>query len=296
MIVSETIFPSPLGEWRVASAAPPQELSSHVVSFWESGGHVGFGYEKLLPRGTAELIFNLAGPQLMYPGGDFSRKKVFKKAWVSGLFDQPLYVGPAYDAKRIGTHLVGVSITPAAIYSLFGLQAFELTSRVFEADELFGSEINGVWQQVANAATTEQRFQTISNFLKTCQLKLARTPPFGALWAMQQTQLSSGSIRISDLCSELSISRKHLSSLFKRTVGLNPKMFGRLTRFRAAMDRLDFVQPGGFAGLAIDLGYADQAHFINEFNLFAGEPPSRFLNSRSSDGESVLYESIQTDR
>jgi len=49
-------------------------------------------------------------------------------------------------------------------------------------------------------------------------------------------------------------------------------------------------QQGGFAGLAYDLGFTDQAHFINDFSSFAGESPTRFLQNVSSDGESVLFE------
>lgn len=296
MNIVEMTFPSPLGEWRHAEAKPPADLRGMVATFWESSGNVAFSHEKLVPSGQATLIFNLGGPQVMYIDGDLSERRRYSRAWLSGLFDRPLFVGPAYDASRLGTHLVGVTIEPSAIYSLFGLQAFEVRNQVFEADELFGPRINHLWQRIVEAPTTAARFAVLASFLRDCQQTLARPAPFSAVLAMRHILSSAGTVRIGDLCNELDISRKHLSVLFNRTIGLSPKAFGRLTRFRAAMCRLEAATPGDFAGMAIDLGYSDQAHFINDFSAFTGESPTRFLANRSADGETVLYAQTEESR
>lgn len=289
MNIVEMTFPSPLGDWRHAEAEAPADLRGLVPTFWESRGNVAFSHEKLVPSGQATLIFNLGGPQVMYVDGDMAQRRLYSKAWLSGLFDRPLYVGPAYDARILGTHLVGATIEPAAIYGLFGLQASKVRNQVFEADELFGSRVNGLWQRIVEAPSTEARFIALAQFLRDCRQTLARPAPFSAVLAMRHILASAGTIRVGELCSELDISRKHLSVLFNRTVGLSPKAFGRLTRFRAAMSRLEAAEPGDLAGVAIDLGYSDQAHFINDFSAFTGEAPTRFLANRSADGETVLY-------
>ena len=61
--MDEIVFQSPFGAWRIRSCAPPLDLAPFVDSFWETRGTVGYGYEKLLPTGTAEFMINLGPPQ-----------------------------------------------------------------------------------------------------------------------------------------------------------------------------------------------------------------------------------------
>lgn len=284
------IFPSPYGEWRVTTALPPLDLAADVDLFWESGGFVGYGFEKLVPRGLVDVIFNLAGPQAMFADENRAAAQVFKRAWISGLFDRPLFVGPAYDAGVMGTHLVSVSITPWAVRSLFGLEAYELHNAVIEASDLFGNQIDDVWHQLGEAGSPEARYEVLMAFIRRCRIRLARPGPFAAVWAATKTRNLGGQVKVQDLCNELDISRKHLGSMFKRTLGMSPKAYGRLTRFRASMAALQSGSQESFTNMALDLGFSDQAHFINEFTSYAGESPSRFLSHVSSDGESVLFE------
>jgi AraC-like DNA-binding protein len=258
--------------------------------YWESSGNVAFGYEKLVPRGTVDLIFNLAGPQQMFVDGDFGKRHTFRRVWVSGLFSKPLFVGPAYRAEIHGTHLVGVSIKPWALYGLFGVNAAELTNEVLEADELFGSQVFSTWEAIGAAETAEGRYEVLMTFLRHCQRRLARATPFSALWAAQETSRLDGNIRVEDLCAELSLSRKHLGSTFRTSVGMTPKSFARLVRFRSAMHHISSSGGSDLASLAIDLGFTDQAHLNKEFKAFAGDSPKRFLQSVSADGESILFE------
>jgi len=279
-----------MGEWRVAEADPPASLAGDVLSFWESGGQVGYGYEKMVPRGSAEIIFNLAGPQAMYVDGDLSNRRLFERSWITGLFDKPLFVGPAYDAAVSGTHLVGASVPPSALHSMFGFDAYEFRNRVFDADAVFGADVNRVWHEIGDARSTRERFAVLADFLFRCKQRLSRPAPFSALSAIRRTHLTGGQVTITELCDELGVSRKHLGALFKRTVGVTPKAFGRLTRFRRAMMALETRHSPEFAQMALELGFSDQAHFISDFSTFAGETPAQFLRSRSADGESVLYE------
>lgn len=52
--MEQMVFQSSFREWRVSSAAPPEDLEPCVAEFWETQGVAGYGYEKLIPRGTAD--------------------------------------------------------------------------------------------------------------------------------------------------------------------------------------------------------------------------------------------------
>ncbi|MGB6228537.1 MAG: helix-turn-helix domain-containing protein [Litorimonas sp.] len=283
-------FPSPFGDWSVSESDAPPDLVGDVVQVWESSGFVGNGHERMVPRGTLDLIFNLAGPQALYPDGRLDRPAIFRRVWLSGLFDRPLHVGPAYAAAVHGTHLVGASLSPVAARRLFGLDPRELRNVVIDGEDLFGMSALSAWHRIGEAKDVTARFACVLSFLRTQRARHQRDMPFSALWAVGATVASGGRIRIGTLCDDLSVSRKHLSTLVGDATGMTPKGFSRLQRFRRAMAALERAERTGFAELALDLGFSDQSHFINDFGAFAGESPQRFLSVRSSDGESVLFE------
>jgi AraC-like DNA-binding protein len=64
--------------------------------------------------------------------------------------------------------------------------------------------------------------------------------------------------------------------LFREHVGLTPKLFCRVRRFRAALDRIENGIPVRWAELAADCGYFDQAHLIRDFRAFAGITPLKY--------------------
>ncbi|MEM7727743.1 MAG: helix-turn-helix domain-containing protein [Pseudomonadota bacterium] len=274
----------------MSDADPPLDLMGDVLSLWESRGFVGNHHERMVPRGTLDLIFNFSGPQNLYPDGLLSRPRTFHRAWLAGLFDRPIHVGPAYSAAIHGTHLVGVSLAPTAVTRLFGLDPRELRNTVIDAGDIFGPSVPSVWHRIGEAGSTVARFEAICGFLREQRARSARAMPFSALWAVGVTVASGGRLRVDSLCDALSISRKHLSTLVRDATGMTPKAFCRLQRFRRTMAMLEQTEAADFAMLALDLGFSDQSHFINDFRSFAGESPRRFLSARSSDGESVLFE------
>jgi AraC-like DNA-binding protein len=72
------------------------------------------------------------------------------------------------------------------------------------------------------------------------------------------------------------VTLRTLQRRFRDDVGVGPKQYQRIVRFRRAMRLL---QQGGFRGAARAAtlaGYYDQAHFIRDFRRFAGTTPSRF--------------------
>ncbi|HTZ62791.1 MAG TPA: helix-turn-helix transcriptional regulator [Solirubrobacteraceae bacterium] len=89
---------------------------------------------------------------------------------------------------------------------------------------------------------------------------------------------SHGRLRVSDLTSELGCSRKHLAARFREHVGLPPKVYARMLRFRRATDLLSAGQ--SIAETAAECGYYDQPHLDRDFREFAGTTPSAYLAER----------------
>lgn len=94
---------------------------------------------------------------------------------------------------------------------------------------------------------------------------------------------AGGAVRIDELARTLGVSRQHLALQFRERVGLPPKTFAMVSRFRRAGAALRLQSAGQFdwARLALDCGYYDQSHLIHEFRLFADETPERFARPRA---------------
>jgi AraC-like DNA-binding protein len=99
---------------------------------------------------------------------------------------------------------------------------------------------------------------------------------------------SRGGARIEELCRSLGVSRKHLADLFRAHVGLPPKVYARMFRFRGAVELVQKGRRLDWARIALACGYYDQAHFNREFREFAGMTPSEFADANCNDGLSVV--------
>ena len=87
---------------------------------------------------------------------------------------------------------------------------------------------------------------------------------------------SGGALRIASLADELNVSRQHLAAQFRARVGLTPKMYARICRFRRATGTLKQAGAPDWAQLALDCGYFDQSHLIHDFQEFSGSAPESF--------------------
>jgi AraC-like DNA-binding protein len=111
--------------------------------------------------------------------------------------------------------------------------------------------------------------------------------------AVAQLEASGGALRVETLAGELGVSRQHLAAQFRDHVGLPPKLFARICRFRTARAAAlaakeeRAAQPGtpgravhDWAALALDSGYFDQSHLIRDFHDFTGTSPEAYIGSR----------------
>jgi transcriptional regulator GlxA family with amidase domain len=116
------------------------------------------------------------------------------------------------------------------------------------------------------------------------ELGRSRAPdPALADHAVGLLRRAGGLLRIDALADDLSVSTRRLERHFLKSVGVPPKLFARLVRFDRAVRDLPSRGITSWAQFAVDHGYSDQAHFINEFHEFAGVSPAELeAESQSS--------------
>lgn len=109
---------------------------------------------------------------------------------------------------------------------------------------------------------------------------VAEGPPDPAVRAAAR-RLDHPRTRVETLASELGFSERQLRRRCHAAVGYGPKTLQRVLRFRRFLAGLD---AGGadpdLARLALDAGYADQAHLTRDSSRLAGLAPSALAQSR----------------
>jgi AraC-like DNA-binding protein len=75
------------------------------------------------------------------------------------------------------------------------------------------------------------------------------------------------------------LSGRSIQRLFRTYVGVSPKWMIRRCRIQEAAARLEAGDVHAWSDLALDLGYADQSHFINDFRRLVGRSPASYAHS-----------------
>jgi AraC-like DNA-binding protein len=69
---------------------------------------------------------------------------------------------------------------------------------------------------------------------------------------------------------------RSLQRLFSRYVGVSPKWVIRRYRLHELLEQMHSGRHLDWAQVAIDLGYFDQAHLINDFKSITGYAPTEY--------------------
>ncbi|MGY4475213.1 helix-turn-helix domain-containing protein [Bradyrhizobium sp. USDA 3364] len=201
-------------------------------------------------------------------------------------FAAGLHAGPVYIESDGQAACVQVDFTPLGAYRFFGGAVTDLVGQMVELDDVLGHDGHRLRQQLGAVTCWQRRFDLIEAFV----LRRARhTPSPEVAFAYRRLARSAGAVSITALADEIGWSRKHLVSRFRSELGLAPKSLARMMRFhRASRLALSGCAPG-WAGIAADSGYADQAHLAREFVEFAGEPPTAWARRQALTDRRLVH-------
>jgi AraC-like DNA-binding protein len=194
--------------------------------------------------------------------------------------------GPDTRARLVGlaagTRMVGVRLRPGAVGAVLGLPAGELCDETPAAGDVLGrATAERLLSELACVADAHAA-------LLGAVERLARQPP-DPLVRAAIAALDRPDARVAGVADGLGVSARQLQRRVADAVGYGPKVLARILRFRR-LQTLAAARTGSEAGrlgrsrlvdLALDAGYADQAHMTAEVTRLAGISPVRFLKDRT---------------
>jgi len=251
-----------------AEYAPPPDLAAHVVCAWTRrvSGAVDLDVHRVLPDGCADVLFVFGEP------GERDGEVVH--ASVVGPMTRPIAV--------LGPHprlYVGVRLAPGCARAAFRVSASELTDQRVDYDLL--EQRAAVHVESLAAARDTERVAAAFDIVRR-RLAQGIVVSRSVRSAVRRIIEAHGNLRVAALAGDIGVTRQQLARQFAEHVGLTPKMFARVMRARAvlarvAAARLAHPRNVKWTEIALDLGYYDQPHLIDDFKEITGQTPGEWL-------------------
>ncbi len=182
---------------------------------------------------------------------------------------------------RGGQRVVSARLGVGAVEATLGVSAAAMTGRIVALEDLWGA---AAARRLVERLRETRGVHEAAVVLEGAIAERARaTDLFGArnrLVLAAADRLAHTSVSV--VADDLGISERHLRRLFQDTLGVGPKTFAKLARFRAALRAARGARPPSWAQIAMTAGYYDQAHLIAEFRGITGVTPRALLDELRS--------------
>lgn len=238
--------------------APHPDLADYIDTFWISEG-VGKQSIKeiILPDNCVDLIFNLGekcetdnGALTMYSEKTYlvGTMTTFKETFVDS-----------------SNKLVGVRFKPSAFSSFYSYAPLnEIKDITIEFEQTLSPDIHKI-KKYATAYLNE----FFLNELITVKHNLFKV--------IKDIEIANGQISIDTLAKQNSTTIRQLERNFKEHIGISPKEFTNIVRFRIALSKIKHKSnQQSLLDIACECGYYDHAHLSNEIKRYTGVVPSKF--------------------
>lgn len=244
--------------------APEPPLDALVSLLWFARRADAPALETVLPAGRPQLVIQLDGrPNRWHDAGGEHRE-------VDACLGGPALV-PVGLPGSSQEAVAGALFHPGGLAAMVAVPVRALQGTYVPIRKLWGPDTQRWIDAVQTAAGPNAALRELERGLRSC----VRRP--GRRTALERAcvALASGT-RVSDVAAQLGASQRRFSRTFTDEVGLTPKQYTRLARFRRAIAHIRAGAHPDLTEVALSCGFYDQAHLTHEFRTFAGITPSAY--------------------
>jgi AraC-like DNA-binding protein len=252
---------------------PPEELQDTIKCFWYNSRDVGklqSSFE-VQPDGYAEIIFHFGSGCSIANNGSL---QPLPSPFMMGLLNQPAIF---YTKNRL--EIIGIRCFPWTVFDLLGLQPGKGGVRIFEHPI---ARLQPALNRFIEAGSIEEALAEVTQYFLDAQARVAMDSMlFKAGAAMREAK---GALPVSQVAAAAHATVRTLERNFKQSSGYTVKDVSGLIRFEQARNHLWHYPDANLAGLAHELGYADQSHLSREFKRYSGATPAAFARKARKEG------------
>lgn len=239
---------------------PSPALAAYVTCFWEN--HTDGTPQRILPDGAMDIVFDVRTAEATVIG--------------------PMTTALVTDASDAGL-VVGVRFRPGAARELLGIAAREVRDDAAPLADVWGAEGRAITERLASAGRSSRSVLVRLERTLTSRISRIAEPEPRLAEAIATLERAGGELPLGAIASRVALGERQLERLFDERVGLGPKAFGRIVRMRRAARAIgDGGSSASWARIAVECGYADQAHLIRDFRALVGVTPAAFARARET--------------
>lgn len=268
---------APAGTLRAfAVRAALQAHVSHILLYRETFAQGHEVRERVLPDGAVRLVFNLGNAPSAGEGAGQPVEAI-------GASAAPVVV-------RMRQEVEGLSVTlrPGAAAALLGVPAGEIAGQAVHLDALWQGDAGRLLSRMAEAPDDAARAAllqaALAQRLRDSGDERGRVHAT-ATHAARLISASGGRQPLREVAAAVGVGERRLQQLFEAHVGLSPRTWARLARLHGCLRALRLQPAPAWADVALESGFYDQSHLVNEFRALCGVTPTEFLG-RAVSGSS----------
>jgi AraC-like DNA-binding protein len=173
------------------------------------------------------------------------------------------------------SQVFGVKFKPGGFRPFLKSSVAALADSTVPANRIFGKAVDTLTTILASSRKESEKVSAANAFFGA---RLPEPDDTTALAGQLVARiLAEPNIKtVNDLATSTGISKRSLQRLFNDYVGASPKWVIRRYRLHELIEKFDSGAQPHWAQLALDLGYFDQAHLINDFKSIVGYTPTQY--------------------
>jgi len=245
----------PAGKMRHARRCPADDLAFWIAHYWmirwDLRGCEPYVAESL-PHPNVHVIFETAG------------------SVVAGV--QTRMFSRVLEGQ---SQVFGIKFKPGGFRPFLKFATSKLADRVVAAESILGKDVNALESILLSSGEENEKVEAANAFFR------ARMPKPDAViegvGTIVERILEERDIKtVDDLVDRTGIGKRSLQRMFNEYVGVSPKWVIRRYRLHELVERFNSNDEPRWADLALELGYFDQAHLINDFRSITGYSPTEY--------------------
>lgn len=272
--------------WRIA---PDARLRGLVACYWVVEGlpcdprvrALEPTDDLLIPDGLSEIVFNRGGHGFeRWKLGEPAQRQLMRASYVIG--------GRSHSVNTTAAgplQLAGVKLDSRFLRAIIRTPLSEFRDSTLTLDDLGDEALLALEDAIGHARCVEAIAGLLDNFFAGAVRDEQRTRT-AADALVARIQQDHGTTPILGWARQAGADSRGLERAFCANMGMTPKQFARVIRFRRHYQAL--ITGGRKTTLSSNLdGFFDQSHFNREFRHFTGVSPSTKLAGRMTQGMKV---------
>ncbi len=176
------------------------------------------------------------------------------------------------------SRVFSVKFYPGGFRPFIGAPVSSLSNRVFDLSDILGAAARGLCERALAHTDHQATIGVIENFLR--QFDPRADDSLDLVQRIANRVIDDRTItRVEQIVDEFDIGKRSLQRVFDDYVGVSPKWMIQRFRLHEASERIAASAHVRWSDIALELGYADQAHFIRDFKKLIGKSPADYART-----------------